>query len=118
MDWGLLIGVLSPSLIVILAGLIWQQFPPKKINYLYGYRTQRSMKNQQTWDYANRIGPVMFIKTGSYLLLISVLAYWLSEPTEAILISGLTLVVGLIAGVIACERKLEKRFDAEGNPKG
>ncbi|MCE2613793.1 SdpI family protein [Flavobacteriaceae bacterium D16] len=118
MDWGLLIGVLSPSLIVILAGLIWQQFPPKKINHLYGYRTQRSMKNQQTWDYANRIGPVMFIKTGSYLLLIGVLAYWLSEPTGAIWISGVTMVVGLIAGVIACERKLEKRFDAEGNPKG
>jgi uncharacterized membrane protein len=118
MDWGLLIGVLSPALIVILAGLIWQQFPPKKINHLYGYRTQRSMKNQQTWDYANRIGPVMFIKTGGYLLLIGVLAYWLCEPSEAILISGVTMVVGLIAGVIACERKLEKRFNAEGNPKG
>ena len=24
--------------------------PPQKINALYGYRTSRSMKNQQTWD--------------------------------------------------------------------
>lgn len=29
-------------------------FPPKKINALYGYRTPRSMKNQSTWDFAQK----------------------------------------------------------------
>jgi uncharacterized membrane protein len=27
--------------------------PPKKINSTYGYRTPRSMKNQELWDLAN-----------------------------------------------------------------
>ena len=29
--------------------------PPQKINALHGYRTSRSMKNQQTWDYAHQV---------------------------------------------------------------
>ena len=28
--------------------------PPRKINSIYGYRTPRSMKDQETWDLANR----------------------------------------------------------------
>lgn len=117
MDWGLLIGILLPAVLVLLSGYIWQRFPPKKINYLYGYRTRRSMLNQQTWDFANRIGPVMLIRTGSYLLLIGVLSYWLAEAMTAIFISVIAMIIGLIGGVIACEQKLARYFDEEGNPK-
>jgi uncharacterized membrane protein len=116
-DWPLLAGVLTPALIILLAGLIWRRFPPRKINYLYGYRTQKSMKNQQTWDFANRIGAVMFIITGIILVLIGVLVYWLAEPATAILISAVSMVAGLIAGVVICERKLAQHFDEEGIPK-
>ena len=117
MDWGLLIGILLPAVLVLLSGFLWQRFPSKKINHLYGYRTRRSMQNQQTWDYANRIGPVMFIKTGIYLIIIGVLAYWLFSPNTAILISIVAMVVGLIAGLISCEQKLAQHFDEKGNPK-
>lgn len=75
------------------------------------------MRNQQTWDYANRIGPVMFIRTGICLIVIGVLAYWFTESKTAIFISVVAMVVGLIAGVIACEMKLAQHFDEKGNPK-
>ena len=117
MDWGLLFGILLPAVLVLLSGFLWQRFPPKKINYLYGYRTQRSMRNQQTWDYANRIGPVMFIKTGIYLMIVDILAYWFMETNTAIFFSVVAMVVGLIVGVIACEMKLAQHFDEKGNPK-
>ncbi len=42
--------VVSPFLII--AGFILIFAPPKKINHLYGYRTRRSMKSQEIWDYA------------------------------------------------------------------
>ena len=29
--------------------------PPQNINSIYGYRTSRSMKNQQTWDFAHQV---------------------------------------------------------------
>jgi len=37
---------------LILAGFIMLKWPPKKINSLYGYRTKRSMKNQENWDFS------------------------------------------------------------------
>ena len=75
------------------------------------------MRNQQTWDFANRIGPVMLIRTGSYLFLTGVLAYWLVTANTALFISIVAMIVGLIGGIIACERKLARHFDEEGNPK-
>ncbi len=75
------------------------------------------MKNQQTWDFANQIGPVMFIKTGSYLLLVSALAFWFFKVMTAVIISVSAMVVGLTGGIILCEMKLARHFDADGNPK-
>ncbi|MCX2718708.1 SdpI family protein [Lentiprolixibacter aurantiacus] len=99
-------------------GILWRRFPPKNINYFYGYRTQRSMKNQQTWDFANQIGPDMFIRTGFFLFLISAFAFWFFDIREAIIANVVAMVFGLTSGVILCEGKLAQHFDKDGNPKG
>lgn len=45
--------VLFPSSIfMLLLGIIFSQSPPKDINYLYGFRTKKSMKNQKNWEKA------------------------------------------------------------------
>lgn len=44
--------LLSCGIISILAGIILLKKPPKRINFLYGYRTNKSMRNQQSWDFA------------------------------------------------------------------
>ena len=49
----IVIGLLLPVLMIVI-GLLWSKHPPKKINAFYGYRTQRSTQNQQTWDFAHR----------------------------------------------------------------
>ena len=35
-------------------GLFLWKCPPKNINGLIGYRTKRSMQNQESWDFAQR----------------------------------------------------------------
>ena len=45
-------GLLIPA-VMLFFGQRFLNKPPKKINSLYGYRTSRSMKNQQTWDCAH-----------------------------------------------------------------
>ena len=42
-------------LVMLFFGRRFLTKPPKSINSLYGYRTARSMKNQQTWDFAHRV---------------------------------------------------------------
>ena len=44
--------LIGPLMLVL--SLIFFYFPPKKINLVYGHRTSMSMKNQDTWDEANK----------------------------------------------------------------
>lgn len=60
------------SLIVILAGVIMAIFPPKKVNYLYGYRTPRAMKNLHNWTFAQKYAAKMLIIGGVILMLAAV----------------------------------------------
>jgi uncharacterized membrane protein len=57
--------------IFFITGLITNTFPPKKINYLYGYRTSRSMKNQNNWDIAQRFSTKKMIQGSLVLIAIS-----------------------------------------------
>ncbi|MCO5725312.1 SdpI family protein [Robiginitalea marina] len=40
------------GVIFAISGTILWKYPPKNINWLYGYRTARSMKSQECWDFA------------------------------------------------------------------
>ena len=40
------------GIILIVVGFILLKYPPKEINSLYGYRTEKSMKSQEAWDFA------------------------------------------------------------------
>lgn len=77
--------------IFILAGIIMQKFPPKKINSIYGYRTPSSMKSQERWDFAQRFSAKEMIKTGVFLSLSSTIGlyYQPSEYLETIIGLGL-----------------------------
>lgn len=86
-------------------------FPPKKINLLYGYRTRASMKNQQTWDFAQRYSGVKMIHIGLALMLFSLLNVLFN------LNDSFQVMIGLSSVVIACaflflvtERAIRKKF--------
>jgi len=38
----------------LIAGFVMTKYPPGSINQLYGYRTKASMKNQESWDFAQK----------------------------------------------------------------
>ncbi|MFH6602884.1 SdpI family protein [Maribacter algicola] len=48
-----------PGLLLLPLAWYYKEHPPKNINWLYGYRTKRSMANQEVWEYANRLGAKM-----------------------------------------------------------
>ena len=107
----LLIGPL-----MLLISLIFYYFPPKEINDLYGHRTSRSMKNKDTWNYANKKSTIMMLWVSLLTCFIQcftiVLAYKLDQ---SILIATIFLCIGLIVGSYIIEQDLKKKFDNEGN---
>lgn len=127
MEWGLRIVQFICNLILPLAFIgLGQQFtkkPPKAIDPMYGYRTVMSMKNQDTWEFAQaQYGRTCF-KIGWVALAFAVLAQvWLMRwPTGSIeggIWQGGFILLEAIAAVIAnyvpVERALKKTFDKNG----
>ena len=100
---------------MLLLGCLLKKFPPKKINHLYGYRTQGSMKNQATWEAANTYSSLVFFKISLYSFLIPVAFYFL-YPQQNVLITIVTNTLLLLYVLYATEKHLKARFDTQGNP--
>lgn len=45
-------NLLIPVVVIVTGRIMWKHYP-KNINGLVGYRTTRSMKNMDTWRFAN-----------------------------------------------------------------
>ncbi len=43
---------LLDGIVYVIAGIISAKWPPKDINGWYGYRTPRSMKSPEAWEFA------------------------------------------------------------------
>lgn len=52
------------SIFILVIGILFKLFPPRKINGFYGYRTLSSMKDIKSWNYAQKIGAYSFIIIG------------------------------------------------------
>jgi uncharacterized membrane protein len=110
--------VLPMLLFFVFLSIGWYQskYPPKSINSLYGYRTARSMKSQENWDYAQSMSARMMMAfayyLGSSLIAISMTAMYLGFPFESIIPMQLVLmVISLGIMLYRCEKKLEE-FDS------
>jgi uncharacterized membrane protein len=100
----------------LMLGLAWyyKKYPPKKINELYGFRTRRTMANQDIWDVANKRSAQDLWTYALYLLVISVFLIVFNIP-YAFLIHMVVLLLGLFAAIYASIRYLDKHFDKNGN---
>ena len=90
------------------AAFILLKFPPKKINSIYGYRTSRSMKNQENWDLAQRFSSQLMLKQGLIMFVLAFFLAILPIPMEiATLISLLLLVTSVINLFVQTEKRLK-----------
>ena len=111
-----LIGAIAICIVFPIMGIIWKKYPPKTINHLYGYRTSKTMANQEIWDYANQIGAKMFLVLGTLLIAVTIICYFLF-PKEIIYVTLFSMLLGIGIGIFWCEMQLNKHFDKNGNQK-
>lgn len=97
--------------VLLFASCMMKIWPPKKINYLYGYRTPRSMKNQLNWDIANQYGADLMMWAGISTLGVLMLGYLLMGSYTSLLISLGYYLVFIFVSIFLVEKRLKK----EGN---
>lgn len=110
------IGIVSflVGIIFIVTALIMYRFPPKKINYFYGYRTASSMKNQQVWDFAQKYSAVKMFQIGLFIFAVSFLNLLVDINQFQATILGITLLISAcIYMMIMTEKAIKKNFPNE-----
>ena len=113
----LLMSLMIPAMMLGF-GILFIRQAPKEINYLFGYRTARSMKNRDTWEFAHRhIGRTWRI-AGIALAPLSALPLLAVSGEEALgLVCTAVMTVQLIAlvgSIIPTELALKRTFDKNG----
>lgn len=109
------IYVLSVNGLLFLISLIFYFFPPKKINQLYGYRTQRTMANEDVWNFANALFNKTLITYSSISLVAAMaLAYLYPDLMTSWFPMGFLFFTILVC-IITTENALNQNFDKEGN---
>lgn len=102
--------------------LTWYLCPKiKTINNVSGYRTKRSMQNQNAWDFAqkycSKISLYMFFP--SLILAIVIMPTVISKPVDVIgwMGLGITMIqmISFIVIIISTEKALKKSFDESKN---
>lgn len=115
--------ILLIPIIMIIAGNSMRLGKFKTINSIVGYRTRRSMKNQQTWDYAHRECGLLWRRWGSTMLVLTVIAMllFMGEDTDHIGVVGSVITVlqmiPLFLSIVIVEKKLREKFDENGLPR-
>ncbi|NKI28170.1 SdpI family protein [Arenibacter sp. 6A1] len=97
----------------LIGGMIFKKNPPKKINWWYGYRTKRSMENQEKWDYAQKIGAENMMKYSSIPFLTTILGF-LIDIQNIVLSFGIVMISTLLwafFSIYKTETKLKSKFD-------
>lgn len=112
--------MLIPAIFTVV-GLFFSKRAPKNINMLFGYRTDRSMKNRETWEFAHKYFGRIVGLCGAIMLPLAFLVMLLciGKSEDAVAVVGIaTMSVELIALVICIiltERALKRKFDDNGN---
>ncbi|MBC7439299.1 MAG: SdpI family protein [Flavobacterium sp.] len=99
------------GIIFLVAGAIMYLFPPKNINSFYGYRTSKSMKNQETWTFAQKYSSVKAIQSSIFLLLISCLGFFITfESTTQNIIVFVALAIVIFFMFFSTEKAIKTKF--------
>ena len=108
-------------IIMILIGVITMRDIPEKVNNYVGYRNARSMKNIDTWRFANRYSGRVLRKLGviGFIVSIIVTILGLLLSLEVLGILSIFLVVFqlclIFSSIYFVERKLKEKFDDNGD---
>lgn len=118
--WFMFFCNLLVPIIQIVAGKMMWKSSPGKINKVYGYRTKRSMKNMDTWEFAHEHCGRVWWRVGWVTLIVSVLAQLpfmhSSEDVSGVVagvISTLQVCI-LVLSIFSTERALKKTFYDDG----
>ncbi len=121
--WLFLVIVLSVlPITMIMFGSIYKKFAPG-YNYMFGYKTKRSLKSRESWEFAHIYFGKFWFVAGIVLVGLNIIVMLAVSNTDheligmmAIAVAGFELVV-FVLSVVFTEHALKRTFDNDGNTR-
>lgn len=119
--WFLFVCNLVIPVSMIAGGRMMWKHCPKEINKTVGYRTKRSMRNQDTWRFAHDCCGRLWWKIGWWMCFVSVPGQiFFRDSSERVLgmVEGVICMVQcvfLLGSVFLVERALKRAFFEDGS---
>ena len=120
--WFMFVSVMLIPVVLFLFGKFFSKDVPMGINAFCGYRTKRSMKNENTWQFANKYWGALAAKSAVLSAVLTARAMALvyngdeGAVTAVASISAAIQIIMLIVSVILTEKALKAAFDKNGDP--
>ena len=57
-------------LMILVIGYLMNKYPPKKVNWFVGYRTRKSMSDENIWKVANEYCGKLWLKIGLIMIIV------------------------------------------------
>jgi uncharacterized membrane protein len=102
------------GIVLLVAGLVFRARLPKKISDFVGYRTARSMKNQDTWEEANKYSARMMIRFSLTAITVGFVCGLLLKVPGVFISEGFALTT-VFYMIYLTEKHLKTLFDEDGN---
>lgn len=123
MDIGLIFCTMVMSLIFLVGGYSLRKTAKRKINHVIGYRTSLSMKNEDTWAFANDELGKIWIKIGWFIvpftILFNVVFAFVKlncyEMVCVLFVIGEIVVLFITRAIV--ESKMRRTFNRDGSRK-
>ena len=110
-------------LILVVFGSVFSRRAPREINGLFGYRTPRSMRSRDAWEFAHHYSGRLMFRWGLVLLPVSVVALLpvLGQGEDAVGTVGTVIcfaqLIPLFGIIAVTERALKRNFDDKGKKR-
>ena len=118
--WWMFICSMIVPIITAAAGLLMWLKGPKEVNSIIGYRTPRSMKNKDTWNFAHKHAGRLFFIAGLASLVPTVAAqipFYKSPDNVVGIVSIIVMAAQLVIiaiSILPTEIALKKTFNDDG----
>lgn len=112
----LVLILLATGLIFLVSGWLLKKWPPKKINILCGYRSARSLRNKESWDFAQKMAATESLKCGTIICIASVVGlFWQPAFSVAAVVSIIFIFSVSLYFFLRIESALKNKFESRSN---
>jgi len=105
--------MILPHVVIAITAYYFRYNPPQEINPMMGYRTKRSMKSQEAWDFSQKYSANLLSNWATASTIGLLINYFINKPEDPtnFTITSVVLMVILVIGVVYfTEKELKNKF--------